>query len=1661
MCTTTRNCRNRSLLCPTGNELTWRQAACVVDEFWLLGIKDRVTGQFPSTFVESVTVPPTKAGEQLYVCISDFNSSEPDNLSLKRGDVVAGEGNVDAVWHRGRNAWGSRGLFPLSCVKELELSGRSKQLSERSAAAQDSDLPPYALGQGRALMSLHAQLDEELDFREGDLITIVAMPEPGWFQGELDGRTGIFPEGFVELLAPLRSLLPDNPMSHGQSQYLTCRMEEEEEKEEEEEERLKDSVERQTQEEDKEESGVYGIAQYDFRALEPEELDFDVGDRIQILKSLEDGWLEGQVRGRRGIFPHRFVKFEKQLEEQVPTVSGKNDTCEKEEGDSYASDHSCGQEDQAFQAHIQDGTSHEDYTVWDLDYFEKREECREACKRDTGSEISCQDRTTVQSLPQNQPDPRRQERPPPPLVHPSRTGNSGPRPLQRTNSGNLIPPRPQLPPRPSLHNRQNSTSNHSSPPEPPPVPNTRNTSLNRSNRSSSTLQSNSSWTRNKGYYASHDSRVPFSSRKSASQATNRQKKLTRHASVSDADLGTYGRGEHNIWSQEQGSNGLTMSHTLGSLSGDLEAKLTQQLLEFESSLPGRYGGNDEQPMRNNQCKDNFSRHFSIMDYSSESDIIKGFSHDSPLSSPSSSLERRKTLRPPPPRPRILRPPAPRGHTSLSNGQFCQQPYRPMRQAPRPPPPCPRPPMQHSNLLVSTEEEEGTPEEKVEEAEDALQREREIEQEREREQEQYRLLLRLEEVERDIDMYTHTAQELSAMLEEEGEEDEVARQQALENLEFCNFTVETLTLEQQQLREMTLLSAQPKSLEPAPASAATTEDPEQRMLEKRSKVIEELLQTERDYIKDLNMCKAEIIVPLQIKQVQNIDFDGLFGNIDSVIDLSTRLEEALQDTDSIGKVFLDFKSELEEVYKVYCQNHDDAIALLETYEKDENIQKQVLECLENLRAIYHEWGKTNYINLGSFLIKPVQRVMRYPLLLMELLNATPESHHDRKQLADAVSSVKEINVNINEYKRRKDLVVKYRKGDEDRLIDKISKLSMHSIIKKSNRVSSHLKHLTGIAPQIKDEAFDEAEKRFRLQERLIKSFIRDISLYLQHIRESASVKVLSAISFCDIYTERQKQLDPERFQRAHRCISDKQFTEFKERTEALVISPLNQLLSMFAGPHKLIQKRFDKLLDYDNCKERAERLKDKRVQEELQTARNNYEALNAQLLDELPKFHRAAEELFTNCMRGFAQAQRDFMFLTLGELSPLLQLPGIGGTEGNLVSLFQEEHSRVLQLLQSFSFFPENLPMPRKAYEKKTLEKPTSKKPLLNPPNCIMQTDEHRTGLLALYGPERLFQAERNFNAAQDLDVSIQEGDIVGVIKQQDPMGSQNRWLIDNGVTKGFVYSSFLKPYNPRQSHSDVSIESQSSNESGYGGSSPVFSRQNSNSTLTFNHETSSVSFSSGHTPNQASLRLSQDSNTSQRIPHTDTPSPSYPQTNQRDTPDSTYRNSSNQKELSETAVHNAANHRDYSETLSRNPANYRNSSNSSYTPPTNHRDPSDSSETDSCSSNKDSRHDASQRHTAYGSQQRQNIECSTQKRKPQYSADEYIEPEHELDGNQIYYALYSFTARCANELSISANQRVRILEFQDMNGNQEWWLGEAGGRRGYVPSTYIRKSEYT
>lgn len=704
-------------------------------------------------------------------------------------------------WQRGCNAWGVRGLFPTSCVQELNLSGRSKLLSERSAQAQAAELPAYALGQARALMSLHAQLNEELDFREGDLIIITGLPEPGWFQGELEGHRGIFPEGFVELLGPLRS-----PQEPGDCQYLNSDPQEmncedpsdaeegtEREGVEEGEVFLSEVEEQREDAVEEEEGGIYGVALYEFRAMEPGELEFDVGDRIRVINTLEDGWLEGELRGQRGVFPHRFVKIEDNGQKNAEDTSfvepeeNKENMCTSE----YSTEHLWpnGTENDA------EWGTYEDHTVWDLDFFERSEEQRQS--KCTGAQTNNRWQRDRWSRPDYHP-----HRPAPPVQGRAARPRSSP------------PARPSLPPRPSLPLRGHVQRG--------PLPN-----KNQSNCVNGNVRSFKPKLSHSLTLPSIRDRPPADGASTSHRDSSltqalidlveghKRKTLTRHASITDADVSP----ETRTRSPQNGS--MPASVILDNSASDLEAKLSQQLFLFEKSLTASCSGSNVAPDLNHQF--HISRHFSILDYRDESDIMRGsscspVSHLSRSDSASSSLDRCRTLRPPPPRPRARRPPAPAA-------------CRPARPAPRPPPRCSRqnaaPPASSpptSSLIFYAPDEpaanlpgvttEGQPEiadlaaaQEHEaqcqlEAEADLEREMELESQRQREEEErYQLLLRLQAVEHDMEEYAHTAEELRAMLEEE--EEETARMQAMENLEFCNYTLETLALEQQQLQGRTV------------------------------------------------------------------------------------------------------------------------------------------------------------------------------------------------------------------------------------------------------------------------------------------------------------------------------------------------------------------------------------------------------------------------------------------------------------------------------------------------------------------------------------------------------------------------------------------------------------------------------------------------------------------------------------------------------------------------------------------------------------------------------------------------------------------------------------------------------------------------------------------
>uniref|UniRef100_A0A8C6VI41 Rho guanine nucleotide exchange factor 38 n=1 Tax=Naja naja TaxID=35670 RepID=A0A8C6VI41_NAJNA len=549
-----------------------------------------------------------------------------------------------------------------------------------------------------------------------------------------------------------------------------------------------------------------------------------------------------------------------------------------------------------------------------------------------------------------------------------------------------------------------------------------------------------------------------------------------------------------------------------------------------------------------------------------------------------------------------------------------------------------------------------------------------------------------------------------------------------------------------------------SVGPVDLPLETEEQLIKRMMARRQKIIAEILQTERDYLSDLELCIRIVVEPLKKRQIARLDVDSLFSNIESVHEISSKLlsllEEATSDVEPaiqiIGQVFLQIKDVLEEAYKVYCYHHDDAHLLLEFYEKDEELKQCIKDCLQSLNYLFINiyLGKPNLLDMGSLMIKPIQRVMKYPLLLCELLNATPKSHPDHKALQHALVAMKDMNMNINELKRRKDIVLKYKKNDEDEsLKDKFSKLNIHSISKKSKRVTGHLKILTGGEPQVKDEVFNKEEKLFKSLEKTVKLCVKNIPLSLQHLEIPRWESDSSQQNTCS-------------------C-TETGSSSSKPREEKLVLTPLTALHALFLSPQKLIQKRYDKLLDYSSLYQKASG-------DDTDLARKEYEALNAQLVEELQRFNEAAKKIVTSCLCCLITLLKDMMSSASQSFS----------TNESHISEIQDQ---VLEDVHNLNCIKENhcvTFIERKlSFEKK------------RPPEFPRQKEVHRLMLLSMYNVDLLYEAKRKCNATQELDIDLYEGEVVALIDQKDPFGCTSRWLVDTGILKGYVYSSFLKPYN--------------------------------------------------------------------------------------------------------------------------------------------------------------------------------------------------------------------------------------------------------------------------
>ncbi|VIO88983.1 Uncharacterized protein BM_BM12527 [Brugia malayi] len=187
---------------------------------------------------------------------------------------------------------------------------------------------------------------------------------------------------------------------------------------------------------------------------------------------------------------------------------------------------------------------------------------------------------------------------------------------------------------------------------------------------------------------------------------------------------------------------------------------------------------------------------------------------------------------------------------------------------------------------------------------------------------------------------------------------------------------------------------------------------------RAKIVQELMQTERDYVNLLQNIVQGFTEQCRRRSdlFPAVCIQRLFGNIEAIYALHCKFLRELElafnrnvpESSAIGAIFLRNRSKFS-IYSEYCNNRpvsSTELALL----TEQTHYYQFFEACRLLRGMPK-------LPLEGFLLAPVQRICRYPLQLSELLKATPTSHIDREPVKIAVSAMKNVAAMINEKKRR--------------------------------------------------------------------------------------------------------------------------------------------------------------------------------------------------------------------------------------------------------------------------------------------------------------------------------------------------------------------------------------------------------------------------------------------------------------------------------------------------------------------------------------------------------------------------------------------------------------------------------------------------------------------
>ncbi|VVC41159.1 Hypothetical protein CINCED_3A018153 [Cinara cedri] len=230
----------------------------------------------------------------------DYEAREPDELTLKKGDIITDVKPMPDGWMEGYKD-GKKGMFPDNYVRIVHNSTgvvlRKKNVRKC-----------------KVLFSYKPANRDELELNIDDVIEVLGEVEEGWWKGELRNEIGVFPSNYVTEISDTKSVSrSDSKTSIGSLQkedYLKKELP------------IMEPIKTVNNAEPNipvlppKPAKEVCVALFPYEAVNSDELTLVEGDIVTILsREVEDkGWWKGELKGKIGVFPDNFVQVMNQDE---------------------------------------------------------------------------------------------------------------------------------------------------------------------------------------------------------------------------------------------------------------------------------------------------------------------------------------------------------------------------------------------------------------------------------------------------------------------------------------------------------------------------------------------------------------------------------------------------------------------------------------------------------------------------------------------------------------------------------------------------------------------------------------------------------------------------------------------------------------------------------------------------------------------------------------------------------------------------------------------------------------------------------------------------------------------------------------------------------------------------------------------------------------------------------------------------------------------------------------------------------------------------------------------------------------------------------------------------------------------------------------------------